>query len=259
VFSVLSLVLVVASRSPRPLTRAVFPVLVAISLTAILFSGERKAYILLALTSPFLLNFRNPLTYIVPLVLVCAIPVLIDLDKSGYVERQLGTLVGFAHGEVVQTRSNEGRAEAVWAAKRTFEQHPTFGVGTNAVAGMVNRLDPTIPAPHNEWLRVAAENGVVGLFLYALSVFWGVAGLFRSQVLGRRRSRSEKAIAAVFVFMLLLYVSFEAFDHIVTLAFMLIPFVQYLRLDPADGWAPRRLAPSPQARRIWPREAEASA
>ena len=238
VFDVLPLMLVIAARSSNLLTRRLFPLLAVFFIIAIFISGERKAYILLVLISPLLLNLRNPVTYVLPFLLILSAPVIVSLEKSGYVARQIETLQGFAEGRVVRTISNEGRSAAADVAIRTFKSHPILGVGTNQSLALVRRYDRTMAAPHNEWLRVAAENGIVGLFFYGATVLWGVLGAFRPTVLGRSRSSNERAVAFAFAAMLLIYFSLEAFDFIVLLAFMMLPFVQYLRLDPGIGLAP---------------------
>lgn len=235
VFNVLPLLLVIAARSPNPLTRRIYPLLVVALVTAIMISGERKAYILLVLVSPLLVNFGNPLTYVLPFLLIVSLPVAVSLERTGYIARQINTLEGFSEGRVVNTISNEGREAAVQAAVRIFKEHPVLGVGTNREPVIAQQFDPTISVPHNEWLRVSAENGVIGLFFYAVTVLWGIAGLLKVHVLGRTRSVAERQIAFALTAMLVLYISFEAFDFIVLQAFMLIPFVPYLRLDPRDG------------------------
>jgi O-antigen ligase len=253
VFNVLPLLLVVASRSPRRGTRVLFPVLFAIVLISIALSGERKAYILLGLSAPFLINYRSLLVYLIPIALVTLAPAAVKLDKSGYVERQISTLVGLSQGRVVNTVSDEGRSKAAKAAVRTFRTSPVFGVGTNAEPKIVDRLDQSIPGPHNEWLRVSAENGVVGVFLYGASVLWGILGNFRRRIFGRIRSRSEMLVSWTALATLVLYVSFEASDYMVILAFIFIPYVQYLRLDPADCGEALRL--TRQVRQFAPRRA----
>jgi hypothetical protein len=235
VFDFLPLLLVVMKRSPHPWVRAIFPAVCIIFIAALLISGERKAYILLGITGIFLLDFRNPLTYTLPLAIILAAPIVLSVDKSGYVARQVDTLAEFAQGRVAKTISNEGRLSAARTEIEIFKSHSVFGVGTLASVALARRYDPDMPAAHNEWLRVAADDGLVGLFFYALSVLWGVVGVLRPVVLGRRRSRQEIEIALTTITMLILYISLEAFDFIVLLAFMLIPFIQYLRMDPMDG------------------------
>jgi O-antigen ligase len=235
VFNILPLMLVIAARSPSPLTRRLFPALAAALIVAILISGERKAYILLLLASPLLINLRNPVTYILPFVLIVSAPVAVSLERSGYIARQIDTLQELVQGRVVKTISNEGRSTALSAAYQVFKLHPIFGIGTNGELAYAQRSDPMMSAPHNEWARVASENGVVGLFFYSMTVVWGIYGSMRKTVLGRERSHIEREIAFVLTAMLILYVTLEAFDFIVLLAFLVIPFVQYLRLDPQDA------------------------
>jgi apolipoprotein N-acyltransferase len=86
----------------------------------------------------------------------------------------------------------------------------------------------------------------------------GHVGAVRTRVKGRYRSRAEKEAALALVAVLIMYISLEAFDFIVLLAFLLIPFIQYLRLmpqspapavfRPAEGRTIRRpdLRPAPR-------------
>jgi O-antigen ligase len=208
------------------------PLLLVAFAAIILLSGERKAYFLLLLLLPLLLNLRSAATYIVPLALVVFIPLAVSLDPTGYLRRQVATIEGFAQGRVVSTVSNEGRSEALRIAFQTIRDNPILGVGTMGELKLARQANSTAAAPHNEWVRVAAENGVVGLFFYAATVLWGVVGALRTRVLGRYRSRAEKEAAFAFVAVLVMYISFEALDFIVLLAFLLIPFIQYLRLLP---------------------------
>lgn len=236
VFDLLPLMLLVLRRSRAISAKFLLPVLLPVFVVALLLSGERKAYILLLLVSPYLLNFRSLTTYLLPLALGLALSLGLSFDRSGYVERQFNTFSELAHGSDQKTISDEARSWAIRHAAQLFVDNPVIGVGTN---GYSRTIDPTLfgsvgVGPHNEWLRVAAENGITGLLLFSATIAWGLIGLLRRHVDGRPRTRSEKSIAFAVLATLLVYFSFEALDFIVLTAFMLTPFVQFLRLDPND-------------------------
>jgi hypothetical protein len=234
VFNLLPVTLLVLRKTDTPLARRLFPFALAAFTVAILLSGERKAYILLALTCPFMLSLRNPIVYCLPLVLLAATPVVSALDQSGYVQRQIDTLSGFAEGRVVRSVSNDERLHLAEYAASLYRNHPISGVGTGAFTALYSADYRKGINAHNEWMRVAAENGVIGLFFYGATVMYGVAGLFRRRTWGRPRSTTERQIAAVLLLSCVIYFSFEAYKFIVLSAFCLTPYIQYLRLDPRE-------------------------
>lgn len=232
VFNLLPVTLLVLRKTDTPWARRLFPFALAAFTVAILLSGERKAYILLALTCPFMLSLRNPIVYCLPLVLLAATPVVSALDQSGYVQRQIDTLSGFAEGRVVRSMSNDERLHLAEYAAMLYRDHPISGVGTGAYTALYNADYRKGINAHNEWMRVAAENGTIGLFFYGATVIYGVAGLLRRRSWGRPRSATERQIATVLLLSCVVYFSFEAYKFIVLSAFCLTPYIQYLRLDP---------------------------
>ena len=232
IFDLLPIMLVILNRSKLPSSKLLFTIFLPIFLVLILVSGERKAYILLVFLMPLFINFKNPVIYIVPLVAAAALPLLLTVDHHGYVARQLNTLVGFGHGKVVHTGSNDERYFAVKLATKLFQENPIFGIGTNGYSLYVERTFYTSLGVHNDWLRVASENGVVGLFFYGLTVLYGFVGLFRSKVFGYVRSRNDKVIGYALFMTCLMYLTFEAYDYEVLIAFCTIPLIQFLRFSP---------------------------
>jgi hypothetical protein len=248
VFNLLPVTLLVLRKTETPLARRLFPFAMAAFTLAILLSGERKAYILLALTCPFMLSLRNPVVYCLPLALLAATPLVSALDQSGYVQRQIDTLSGFMEGRVVRTVSNDERLHLAEYAASLYRNHPISGVGTGAYTSLYNADYGKGINAHNEWMRVAAENGAIGLFFYGATVIYGVAGLLRRRTWGRPRSVTERQIAAVLLLSCVVYFSFEAYKFIVLSAFCLTPYIQYLSLDPRSRPGP----PPPGRRRTGP-------
>jgi O-antigen ligase len=234
VFDLLPVMLLVLRRTRSKTSQRLFAVLVPIFLVCILLSGERKAYILLALLAPLLINFRSPLTYLMPFILAFVLSAGLSLDRAGYVSRQIDTLGRLAEGNASHTISDDMRTWAVNHAKQKFLQNPVIGVGTNGYGLDIGPELNVNLAPHNEWLRVAAENGILGLIFYSATVMWGFVGLIRTRVGPRVRTLDEKFVALALILTFVIYLSFEALDFIVIMSFLFTPFVQYLRLDPND-------------------------
>lgn len=245
VFDIIPIMLVILKMSNHRHAKRTFWICAPIFALFLFLSGERKAYILLILFSPLFVNFKSPTTYILPLILIVCAPVAISLDRTGYVARQLSTLQAFSTGKVQQTGSNQVRASAIKVAWELFKEHPADGIGTNGFQYEMAFRTGEGNAPHNEWMRVLAENGIVGFTFLAWTVLYGFVGLFRSTTWGRVRSRNEKIVAACLFATLVMYFSFEALKFTVTIAFVLTPFIQYLRLDPNEVqavWRRSRLA-----------------
>lgn len=232
IFDLLPIMLVALKISKTRLSRNWFFIALPIFTVFLLLSGERKAYILLILFCPLLVNFKSPISYILPIVLLAGLPFAANLEKSGYVTRQLGTLQHFAQGKVDKTLSNERRQNAIQAAWTIFQEHPADGAGTNMYEYEMYRHFGTAMGTHNEWMRVLAENGIIGFTFYSWAVLFGAVGLFRKRVWGRVRSKNEKIMAGCLFVTLVMYLSFEALDFIVLTAFALTPFVQFLWLEP---------------------------
>lgn len=232
VFDVLPLMLLVLRRSRDPWAKFLFPLLLPAFVALILLSGERKAYILLVLLAPLLLNLRSLNTYVLPLILVIVVSAALSVDKGGYVQRQIKTLTELAQGRTEKTISDDARSWAIQHAAKLFAENPLIGVGTNGYGKTVDPQLHTNSAPHNEWVRVAADNGVSGLLFYGATVLWGFIGIFRKRVGARVRTGDEKRIAYAWFATVVVYLSFEALDFIVMTSFMFTPLVQFLRLDP---------------------------
>lgn len=232
IFDLLPIMLVALRLSNTRLSRRCFFIALPIFTIFLLLSGERKAYILLIMFSPLLINFKSPMSYLLPIILLAAAPIAANVEKSGYVSRQIGTLQHFAQGKVDKTVSNERRAGALQAAWTIFKEHPADGAGTNMYEYEMYRHFGTSMGTHDEWMRVLAENGVIGFTFYAWSVLYGAVGLFRKRVWGRVRSRSEKILAGCLFITLVMYLSFEALDFIVITAFTLTPYIQFLWIEP---------------------------
>ena len=246
VFDLLPITLLVIKKTNTKISRAIFPFLLPIFTVLILLSGERKAYILIALLAPLLINFRNPVVYISILMVAVAIPAVGVVEKSGYVSRQLKTLSGFASGKIEKTNSNTERSSAVKYALVLFKKNPMWGVGTNNYIRLAQQFEQGANETHNDWLRVAAENGLIGLFFYTLTVLYGFVGLFRRRTWGRLRNNTEMIIASGLYLTLLMYLSLEAYQFLVLLALCTLPFIQYLRLDPNNAPVNRAQAANPR-------------
>ena len=111
------------------------------------------------------------------------------------VQRSLSVLTGSGNG-----LSSNGR-DALWhEAWHMFLAHPLSGSGTGAFAG----IEPIDLFPHNLFLEMGAEVGILGVIAVLLVVLGGLRALRRADVLSLGRLRIEVALvgallAAAFV------------------------------------------------------------
>ncbi len=136
-------------------------------------------------------------------LLMLALPLL----PANYLAR-LGTIVGAATGSrqaILTEDSLRGRAGAVQAAAGMFADHPILGVGReNYPLYQLQYLEGTgiakyakaIP-PHDLYLEIATEHGLVGLVVVGglLAAAWGALREARRRFLDLQRTR-DAALAA---------------------------------------------------------------
>jgi hypothetical protein len=243
-FALLPFVLVAFLTGKSPAARRYGLLAVLVATVLILMSGERKGYIMLALALPFVLNLRNPLTYLAPLVLVAAVPALEMLDSTGYIQRQIETLVHFGGDSAPKTFSTMQREWTANYVKSIIPHHPLIGVGTNGYAPIVqdeyrtaflNRsgiINPGLGI-HGEPTRIMVENGAVGVLAVLSLIVYAMLNLTRTWVgqAGRFRSPREKLLAAFLMGTFLIHMAAEAWDTTMILAYCLVGYLALLRLD----------------------------
>jgi hypothetical protein len=147
----------------------------------LLFSGERKAIIIFCLLS-IMIFARGNIMAVVPLIgLVIATMVVLANISDPYVSRQIATIIdpmgsgesirSVVNGEVPISFSDTQRTFAIRQAWDLVSAHPAFGVGTNAYVDIIRRKFSYLPpymlvGIHGEFIRILAENGLLGLALY---------------------------------------------------------------------------------------------
>jgi hypothetical protein len=144
----------------------------------------------------------------------------------------LGWLVTQSYHEPEDSLDMSGR-DTIWAGYfEQFRQSPTFGHGIGATELITNYFK----LPHNVYLRLLVEGGVVGFLLYA-----GALVLWARQ-LNARIDPSERAFVHALWLALAVY---ALTDNILTMPPVLMPFVYlglmlgepYTRREPPGGAA----------------------
>jgi O-antigen ligase len=187
---------------PRHRWPARWFLIVAVGL--MILSGERKGWVSFLAASLIITWWygratrsvsalsRRPL---VPLALLAAPAVIVFAILPGsragsYVARQMASfqdvLGGLGRGgetyDTAATSSDRHRLYMLQLTLGAFARHPLFGLGTDGFKAGVARSSTVVYGVHNEYGRVAVENGLVGLALYGacwLLVLWRARFLVR--------------------------------------------------------------------------------
>lgn len=178
--------------------RAEAAMLAVLGLAITVGSGSRMASVallVLLVVSPAL---RLPRRGRLLLTATVAVAVILAAGTAAFQQRWFvggdGSLVGLVTGETRLDTS--GRAE-VWPQIAAACTNPWFGDGAGAASRYGREVNPGFPEPHNEYLRVWCDTGLVGVVL--------LAGFVASVVVSTLRARSRAAmVPAVAVFALLL-------------------------------------------------------
>lgn len=181
--------------SPRQ--RIFFGILALIALTFTLMSGERKGWIAVFVSLCVLGLFDTRgrvqiprfVTRLVTLTLasVGAGLFLLNLFPESYVSRQIDSLVSAAQfGQessfrAETTQSNRMRSAITIAAINVVRTYPITGIGVGNFQNYAPIFEASSSSQdiHNEYLRIAAETGLVGLSVFILAISLGLIAAFR--------------------------------------------------------------------------------
>lgn len=198
----LLVVLTFALHHERFFTKRSFTFFLMLSLAMLLLSGERKGWIAAIVGSLTLLSMAphgamsrkslNRLLYFAIgfLALLAIVSVLAPLFP--YLERQLTSTTNFIFGLLgieseLASSSNRDRLFLLRFGLQLFLENPFFGAGLDTFKAHIALLPGVIAVngAHNEPLRIAAELGSVGLFLYMMLYVVGVFRILQIRALGR--------------------------------------------------------------------------
>ena len=218
-----------------------------LALGTILLSDSRTTslvMVLLLMTAPGLRLPRSGRWLLFGILMVLAI--LISLTP-GFQERWFESGEGNLWDLVrVQGLDTSGRAE-VWPVVADSCRHFVLGEGAGASDSFAFEAHSGFPEPHNEYLRVWCDGGLVGSVL-----FWGfVAWIGVGAVVGLRRSpRSWAHLAAAQMAAALLYLSLTDNPLTTTIPFMVpaalaFGWSQHQNLSDPDDQIETRLSKLP--------------
>ncbi|MEO8287343.1 MAG: O-antigen ligase family protein [Chloroflexota bacterium] len=238
--------LYLASRGRKPLGRLAGVVATMVLIAAVIFTYSRGDLLaLVAIVFAALLYKKPPL----PLILsgLVLLGLLLSFLPTTYFAR-LSALVEIAGGNrsaIIAESSLRGRAGAVAAAVGMFADHPILGVGRNNyplyeldyVAGTSLALKSQGIPPHDLYLEIAAEQGVVGLIV--------MAGILLTAAQALREARRRfLALGDGSAAELVVWLGIGLFGYLVTSVFLHGAFLYMLWLQLALIVAARQVARS---------------
>jgi O-antigen ligase len=140
----------------------------------------RSAYLSLALLTPWLFITMFGRRRLIPVLLAVLVTIVFLFSCQGVRERialipkeiklyQSGVCSSYTKSDGTQTPSSVGLRMMMWGdALKIFKRHPLFGAGTGAYQHEAHRINPenVSPHPHNSYLYIAVNYGILGLGLY---------------------------------------------------------------------------------------------
>lgn len=159
----------------------------ALALTLVVASGSRMASLVVALLIVSAPGLRLPAVGRALLAGILLSMFALASTTATFQERWFvsgeGTLLELVSPDQLQT---SGRLQ-VWSSVADSCRSPIFGEGAGAADTFAERANSGFPEPHNEYLRVWCDTGLVGTAL-----FWGLLGTVvvtaGKRPLGRRRA-----------------------------------------------------------------------
>jgi O-antigen ligase len=141
------------------------------------------------------------------LLVVLVIAVLVMIVAVPSLRTRIGSVIGQGRQLTMeQDPSTRFRSQAWGLALDLFRQQPVRGTGMGSYFPASAKIFPKATSPHNEYLRVLAETGVVGLALFVWALFswvWFSVRTLRSLTDPFFRSLALSALGASAAFIVL--------------------------------------------------------
>lgn len=242
-----------ASTAKRLFARFAGLFVALVLMAGIVFTYSRGDAVALAALLVAGLIYKRPSPILLGGLLVAAL-MAIPFLPANYVAR-LGTIVGVATSgqqAVLTDESLRGRAGAVQAAISMFADHPVLGVGReNYTLYQLQYLQGTSLAlraraipPHDLYLEVATEQGIVGLAVFG-GLLLAVYGAIRE---ARRRFAARKAPREA---ELASWLGIGLFGYLVSSLFLHGAFLYMLWLQVSLIVALRQISRSPEREPVY--------
>ncbi len=206
----------------RLLLRALAAWSLAVCSLSIIFTFSRGGAIALAVVLAGLILYRRPRP--LEVILIAALIIGIFAFLPDQYSARLDTIPRIVTGQtdVREEVSLRGRLSELLVAWQMFVEHPIIGVGVGNYPAYYQSysrqigLDPRTEnrEPHNLFLEVAAETGIIGLAVFLLILYYSFRGIRQAWLAFRRTGLKDYAsLVAVFGIGMLGYLTAALFIH----------------------------------------------
>jgi O-antigen ligase len=167
-------------------------------------TGSRMATLALLMIWLVLPTYRRPLARLAVLGLIVTIGLILfysPVFQERFFGEDRGTLADIASGDF----SSAGRFDAWPGLVAEIRQRPLLGAGVHESAEIVGQVWENVGKPHNDYLRILLEQGLVGLVLFLTGAATQVISLWRRGFPrgGKQGVVSAAAFAGMFVLLLM--------------------------------------------------------
>jgi hypothetical protein len=166
-------------------------------------SGSRMATLAILLEWLILPGYRHQMARLFATGAIAALAVGLfytPLFQERFFLEGEGTLADVADGEI----SGSGRFEAWPKLWKEVARRPILGAGAHGSARIVNKVWQTSYHPHNDYLRILLEQGVVGLSFFLLGVIGQLLSLWSRRPSGCQEIAAIRSAAHVGILVMLL-------------------------------------------------------
>lgn len=133
-------------------------------------------------------------------------------------------------GIPINTSGRTSLWEAVW---QSYTESPLFGKGPGSAVQLVTDRFVRVTQPHNEYLRILHDYGVVGMSLFGLGM---LVLLIR---IGARAVRSDEAVHWAALFALAAVLAAAVTDNVLVYPFVMLPLAALVGLSMGRPLVPR--------------------
>lgn len=166
-------------------------------------TGSRMATLALLMTWLVVPTYRKPLTRIAAVSLFATAGTALfysPVFQERFFGEDRGTLADVASGDF----SSAGRFDAWPELLVEIRKRPVIGAGIHESAEIVGQVWENVGKPHNDYLRILLEQGLVGLFLFLVGAVGQVISIWRRGFPRDGKEGAVRAAAFLGMFVLLL-------------------------------------------------------
>ena len=114
--------------------------------------------------------------------------------------------------------NTSGRAQVWELMLQSWKESKVFGLGFGSTSKLLTTYFPTIAYPHNDYLKILTEFGVIGILVFLSIIFSLVATFYRCSRISTYSISARSALASTFTLLLVMIT-----DNALAYQFVLFP------------------------------------